>query len=80
MREITLAEFKTMLKEKDISPDVLHNLVVDTLIKHNKKVDVIKSVNLPAGVVDSLDIDLYGRNLEIGDIIVMCQMVFQKQK
>ena len=42
-----------------------------TYIKHNKKVDVIKSVNLPAGVVDSLDIDLYDRNLEIGDILVM---------
>ena len=42
-----------------------------TYIKNNKKVDLIKSVNLPAGVVDNIDIDLYDRNLEIGDIIVM---------
>lgn len=43
MRETTLAEFKTILKEKEISPDVLHNLVVDTLIKHNKKVATAES-------------------------------------
>lgn len=42
-----------------------------TYIKNNKKVDVIKSINLPAGVLDNIDIDLYDRNLEIGDIIVM---------
>ena len=42
-----------------------------TYIKNNKKVDVIKSANLPAGVLDNIDINLYGRNLEIGDIVVM---------
>ena len=42
-----------------------------TYIKNNKKVDVIRSANLPAGVIDNIDVDLYGRNLEIGDIIVM---------
>lgn len=42
-----------------------------TYIKNNKKVDVIKSINLPAGVLDNIDIDLYDRNLEVGDIIVM---------
>jgi len=42
-----------------------------TYIKNNKKVDVIRSLNLPAGVIDNIDVDLYDRNLEIGDIIVM---------
>ncbi|MBO5142913.1 MAG: SpoIIE family protein phosphatase [Clostridia bacterium] len=42
-----------------------------TYIKTGKKVDVIKSANLPAGVLDNIDIDLYDRSLEIGDIIVM---------
>lgn len=42
-----------------------------TYIKNCKKVDVIRSANLPAGVIDNIEIDLYDRNLEVGDIIVM---------
>ena len=43
MKEITAKEFKEILKEKKISPDVLHNLVVDTLIEMNKKVATAES-------------------------------------
>ena len=42
-----------------------------TYIKNGKNIDVIKSINIPAGILEDIDIDLYGRNLEIGDIIVM---------
>lgn len=42
-----------------------------TYIKNDLKVDVIKSMTLPAGVIDNIDIDLYDRNLEAGDLVVM---------
>ena len=43
MKEITLKEFKDILKGKNISPDVLHNLVVDKLIELDKKVATAES-------------------------------------
>lgn len=42
-----------------------------TYIKSNKKVDVVRAASLPAGVIEDIDVDLYDRNLEIGDIVVM---------
>lgn len=60
-----------MIDLRDGSTEFIKVGSCPTYIKSNKKVDVVKSVNLPAGVLDNIDIDLYGRNLEIGDIIVM---------
>lgn len=42
-----------------------------TYIKKGNKVDMIQSVGLPVGVVENIDIDLYGKKLESGDLIVM---------
>lgn len=43
MKEITLTEFKTILKEKNLSPDALQNMVVAKLIKAGKKVATAES-------------------------------------
>lgn len=42
-----------------------------TYIRHQKKVDVVRSITLPAGVLEDMEMDLYDRNLEIGDLFVM---------
>ena len=42
-----------------------------TYIKKGKKVDMVQTVGLPVGVLEDVDIDFYGKNLENGDMIVM---------
>ncbi len=42
-----------------------------TYIKKGNKVDMIQSIGLPVGVVENMDIDLYGKNLDSGDTLVM---------
>lgn len=61
----------TIIDLRDGSTEFIKVGSCPTYIKNGKKVDIIKSINLPAGVLDNIDIDLYDRNLEIGDIIVM---------
>lgn len=61
----------TIVDLRDGSTEFIKVGSCPTYIKNGKKVDIIKSINLPAGVLDNIDIDLYDRNLEIGDIIVM---------
>lgn len=43
-----------------------------TFIKRNKTVEVLKSVSLPTGIIDSIDLIEYNYELQDGDIIVMC--------
>lgn len=61
----------TIIDLRDGSTEFIKVGSCPTFIKNGKKVDVIKSVNLPAGILDNIEIDLYDRNLEVGDIIVM---------
>jgi stage II sporulation protein E len=42
-----------------------------TFIKKGENIDVIKSLTLPVGTLDDIDIDLYDKNLEEDDLIVM---------
>ena len=42
-----------------------------TYIKKGNNVDMIQSVGLPVGVLENIDIDFYGKSLEIGDTVVM---------
>ena len=42
-----------------------------TYIKKGNNVDMIQSIGLPVGVLEEMDIDLYGKNLSSGDMIVM---------
>jgi len=61
----------TIVDLRDGSTEFIKVGSCPTYIKNHKKVDVVKSINLPAGVLDNIEVDLYDRNLEIGDIIVM---------
>lgn len=61
----------TIVDLRDGSTEFIKVGSCPTYIKNHKNVDVIRSVNLPAGVLDDIEVDLYNRNLEIGDIIVM---------
>lgn len=42
-----------------------------TYIKNKKGVQIVNSVSLPVGILKDVDIDLYDKNLECGDIVVM---------
>ena len=43
-----------------------------TYIKKQDKVDIVNSITLPVGILKDVDIDIYGKDLEDGDILVMC--------
>lgn len=52
--------------------EFLKNGASPTYIKRGKKVSMIESNSLPAGIVSNIKIDTYDKDLKDGDIIVMC--------
>ena len=52
--------------------EILKNGACPTYIKRNKNVIMVKSNSLPTGIVDNVKIDTYDKDLEDGDIIVIC--------
>ena len=51
---------------------LLKNGACPTYIKNNKSVTMIKSTSLPAGVINSVKIDTYDKDINDNDIIVIC--------
>lgn len=43
-----------------------------TYVKKNRNVSIIKSTSLPTGIMSNISIDTYDKDLNDGDIIVMC--------
>lgn len=43
-----------------------------TYIKHGRNVEILKTVSLPSGVLNDIDLVVYEQELKDGDIIVMC--------
>ena len=43
-----------------------------TFLKRRNEVDILKSVSLPTGILDNIDLVEYNQDLQEGDIIVMC--------
>ena len=43
-----------------------------TFLKRNGKVEILKSIALPAGILESIDLIEYNHELKNGDIILMC--------
>ena len=43
-----------------------------TYIKNKKKVQIVKSNSLPAGIVEESQIQIFDKDLENGDIMLMC--------
>lgn len=52
--------------------EYIKNGAAPTLIKNKKNVDIIKSIALPTGILNNVDLVVYDRDLEDNDIIVMC--------
>lgn len=43
-----------------------------TYIKNNNKVQIIKANSLPAGIINETNLQLFDRDINVGDIVVMC--------
>lgn len=52
--------------------EIVKNGSCPTFIKSGKDVQLIKSLSLPAGILDNIDLVTYDRDLDDGDIVVMC--------
>ena len=52
--------------------EIVKNGSCPTFIKNKKDVQIIKSLSLPAGILGDIDLVTFDRDLEDGDIVVMC--------
>ena len=52
--------------------EFVKNGACPTFIKSKNKVEVIKAVSFPAGVLDKIDLVVYDKDLKAEDIIIMC--------
>ena len=52
--------------------EFMKNSACPTFIKNGKTVNVVKSISLPAGILDKIDLVVYDKDLNDGDIIIMC--------
>ena len=52
--------------------EFIKNGAAPTYIKNKKKVQLIKSLSLPAGLIDNISLTTYDKDIENNDIIVMC--------
>ena len=52
--------------------EFIKNGACPTYIKNNKKIQIIKSLTLPAGIVKNASTDVFDKDIENNDIIVMC--------
>ena len=52
--------------------EFVKNGACPTFIKSENKVEVVKAVSLPAGIVQDIDLVVYDKDLKGGEIIVMC--------
>lgn len=51
---------------------LMKNGACPTYIKRGKDVNIIKSTSLPTGIIDNVKVDTYDKELQDGDVIVMC--------
>lgn len=52
--------------------EFIKNGACPTFIKNKRNVQILKSVSLPAGIISDIDLVVYDKDLQDGDIIVMC--------
>ena len=52
--------------------ELVKNGACPTFIKNKNKVEIIKALSLPAGMLDNIDLVVYDKDLSGGEIIVMC--------
>lgn len=52
--------------------EFIKNAACPTYIKHNNEVQIVKSVSLPAGILDNINLVVYDKDIEENDIMLMC--------
>ncbi|MBR2787015.1 MAG: SpoIIE family protein phosphatase [Clostridia bacterium] len=52
--------------------EFVKNGACPTYVKRNKNVQLLKSISMPTGILDNIDLIVYDKDIEKGDIIVMC--------
>ena len=52
--------------------EFIKNGACPTYIKEKKEVQIIKAISLPAGILENLSLVVYDKDIEDGDILVMC--------
>lgn len=62
----------SILDLKNGNAEFVKNGACPTFIKNGKQVEVIKSVSLPAGILDNIDLVVYDKELHDGNFIIMC--------
>lgn len=52
--------------------EFVKNGACPTYVKRNKEVQLLKSISMPTGIIDNIDLIVYDKDIQKGDIIVMC--------
>ncbi len=52
--------------------EFMKNGACPTYIKNKKKINIVKSITLPTGIMDNVDLSLHDKDIENNDIVVMC--------
>ncbi len=52
--------------------EFVKNGACPTYIKNKKNVDIIKTISIPTGILENIDLDVFDRDIADGDILVMC--------
>lgn len=52
--------------------EFIKNGACPTYVKNRRNVEILKSLSLPTGILNDIDLVVYDRELEDGDILVMC--------
>ena len=52
--------------------EFIKNGACPTYVKHGRNVEMLKNISLPAGIVTNIDLVVNDKDLEEGDILVMC--------
>ena len=52
--------------------EFIKNSACPTYVKRNKEVQLLKSIALPTGILDNIDLVVYDYDLQPGDLLVMC--------
>ncbi len=52
--------------------EFVKNGACPTYIKRNKDVQLVKSISMPTGILDNIELIVYDKDIEKGDIIIMC--------
>lgn len=52
--------------------EFIKNGACPTYVKNNRNVQILKSLSLPTGIINDIDLIVYDKDLQEGDILVMC--------